>query len=260
MAEVSRDFALATVTAILLLLRPPLIAQWTNVPNPIPQGKDGKPDLTAPAPREVGGKPDLSGIWGIDAEGFDEGLAGYLGGGELPMRLWAQALTEERGANGAAGTPTAKCLPPGIPMLVIGSIEHPFKIIQRPDLVTILYEYFGEFRQIFLDGRKPVKDPNPTWFGYSVGHWDGNSLVVDSAGFNGKIWLDTAGHPATEALRTTERFERTDYGHLILQMTIDDPLAYTKPWTVTMHMHLVTSGDLFEYVCNEDEKDAAHVR
>jgi hypothetical protein len=253
--ETSRNFTFATVAALVLMVGLPLMAQWVDVPDTI-----RKPDLAAPTPRAVNGKPDFSGIWAIDAKGFSEGLNGYLGGRQLPMRLWAQALTEERQANGAPGTPTGRCLPPGIPMLAIGSIEHPFKIIQQPNLVVILYEYFGEFRQIFLDSRMPARDLNPTWLGYSTGRWDGDSLVVDSSGFNGKIWLDTGGDPATEALRITERFERTDYGHLNLQMTIDDPQAYTKAWTVTLHMHLVTTGDLFEYVCNENERDARHVR
>jgi hypothetical protein len=138
--------------------------------------------------------------------------------------------------------------------------RHPIKIIQQPNLVVLLCEYFGEFRQVFLDGRTLAKDPNPTWMGYSVGRWDGNVLIVDSTGFNGKIWLDTPGHPATDALHITERFERPDSGHLEVQLTIDDPQAYTKPWTVRLEMHLLPDGDLLEYVCNENEKDAPHVR
>jgi hypothetical protein len=145
-------------------------------------------------------------------------------------------------------------------MAWISSIVHPIKIVQQPNLVVILYEYFGEFRQVFLDDRTLAKDSNPTWLGYSVGGWDGSALVVDSSGFNGRIWLDTPGHPATDALRIRERFERPDYGHLVLQLTIDDPQAYTRPWTVTLRMHLLPEGELLEYVCNENEKDAQHAR
>lgn len=195
----------------------------------------------------------------MDAKGFSEGLADYVDGG-LPLQMWAQALTDERGANGAAGVPTARCLPPGIPMLSTSTIAHPLKIVQQEGLVVMLYEYFGEFRQVFLDGRSLPHEPNSTWLGYSVGRWDGDKLIIDSAGFNGKIWLDTPGHPATDALRITETYQRPDYGHLELRMTIDDRQAYTKPWTVAMKMHLVTTGDLYEYVCNENEKDAAHAR
>jgi len=145
-------------------------------------------------------------------------------------------------------------------MLTISSIAHPFKIIQQPRLVVILYEYFGDFRQVFLDGRTLLKDPNPTWLGYSVGLWDGTVLVVDTTGFNGRIWLDTVGHPATDALHITERFHRQDYGHLEVQLTVDDPQAYTKPWTVALKAHLLVDGGLMEYVCNENEKDIRHVR
>jgi hypothetical protein len=246
--------------ATIFVIAGPLLAQWANVPISAPLTKDGKPDLAASTPLASNGKPDLSGTWAIEAKGFSEGLADYGGLTELPMQSWAQAVTHERGANGGAGVPTASCLPPSIPMAWVSSIVHPVKIIQQPSLVVILYEYFGEFRQLFLDGRTLAKDPNPTWMGYSVGRWEGNVLAVDSTGFNGKIWLDTPGHPATEALHITERFVRHDYGHLDVQLTIDDPQAYTKPWTVTLKMHLLPDGDLLEYVCNENEKDTQHVR
>jgi len=249
----------ATVVGVFLTAIAPLLGQWINVPNTAPKTKDGKVDLAAAAPVAGDGKPDLSGIWAIDPKGFSEGLAAYIDGG-LPMQQWAQALVLERGSNGGAGTPTARCLPPGITMQLISTIAHPLKIVQQPNLVVILYEYFGEFRQIFLDGRTLEKASNPTWFGYSIGQWDGKDLIVTSSGFNGKIWLDTAGHPATDGLYITEHFQRRDYGHLTVRMTIDDPQAYTKPWTVTINMHFVTTGDLSEYVCNENEKDAPHSR
>jgi len=254
------NFARAVLTAVLLTAAiPPVAAQWADIPNTGPTTKDGKPDLSAPTPRAPDGKPDLGGVWMMNAKGFSEGLADYVDGG-LPLQLWAQALTDERGANGAGRVPTARCLPPGIPMLASSTIAHPLKIVQQQSLVVMMYEYFGEFRQVFLDGRSLPHEPNPTWLGYSVGRWDGDKLTVDSTGFNGKFWLDTPGNPATDALHITERYQRPDYGHLELQMTIDDRQAYTKPWTFTMRMHLITDGDLYEYVCNENERDGAHNR
>ena len=125
--------------------------------------------------------------------------------------------------------------------------------------MVILYEFFGENRQIFLDGRLLSRDPEPTWLGYSVGRWEGDALVVDSTGFNGKTWLDGAGHPSTEALHITERFRRRDFGHLDLQLTIEDPKAYKKPWTVAVPLHLFTEGELLEFVCNENEADVKHM-
>jgi hypothetical protein len=170
--EMCRKLA-PSFAATISLIAAPLLAQWVNVPSRAPQTKDGKPDLAASVPLAPNGKPDLSGTWAIDVKGFSEDLAEYLRPSELPIQLWAQAVTDERQANGAAGTPTARCLPPGIPMAWVSSIAHPFKIVQQPNLVVILYEYFGEFRQVFLDGRAPPKDPNPTWLGYSVGRWMG---------------------------------------------------------------------------------------
>jgi hypothetical protein len=136
---------------------------------------------------------------------------------------------------------------------------YPIKVIQEPGLVVILYELLGDFRQIFLDGRTLPRDPNPTWMGYSVGHWDDDSLVVDSAGFNGKTWLDAQGHPSTDALHLAERFRRRDFGHLDLTLTIDDPKAYTRPWAVNLPLQLLPDADLLEYVCNENEKDLKHM-
>jgi hypothetical protein len=135
----------------------------------------------------------------------------------------------------------------------------PFKIVQNPDEVIILYEAFGIYRQIFTDGRELPKDPNPSWMGYSVGKWDGDSLVVQTSGFNGKTWLDQVGHPATEALVVTERLRRPDFGHLKIDVTINDPKAYTKPWTVTEGMQLLADTDLLEFVCNENNRDIPHL-
>ncbi|HXP84545.1 MAG TPA: hypothetical protein VN841_07490 [Bryobacteraceae bacterium] len=263
---------LGMAASLVLTLSSSAVAQWVNVPGKRRTSLDvttflskrrvlgQTPDLDSVTPRTPDGKPDLSGTWEADKAGFSEDLAAYLRPGELPIRAWAQAVTDERNSSQSAGVPTARCLPPGIPLLTSSAVAHPFKIVEVPGLVTILYEYFGEFRQIFLDGRMVSKDANPTWLGYSTGRWDGDVLVVDTRGFNGKTWLDSAGHPATEALHVTERFQRLDWGHLEIQLTIDDRLAYTKPWTVTLQMHALTKGELLEFVCGENEKDLRHAR
>ena len=242
----------SALAVLFLSAARPVWGQWTGIPA-------GKMDLAAAAPVAADGKPDLSGLWVIDAKGFSESLGDY-GAGAVPMREWARSLVKERQSTGAGDVPTARCLPPGIPMLAVSTIAHRMKIVQQHDEILVLYEYFGTFRQIFLDGRRPLKDANPTWMGYSTGLWEGNDLVIRTSGFNGKFWLDTIGHPATEALRLTERFHRPDFDHLSVQMTIDDPRAYTKPWPALLKMHLAGEGDLIEYVCNENERDAIHSR
>jgi hypothetical protein len=248
------------VATILAIATFPAAAQWLNVPTKgIPRTKDGKPDLTAPAPRRPDGQPDLTGVWMGANDRYLLNLAADFKPGELPIQPWAEALTKQRTEEHGKEFPPAYCLPAGI------AIEdtqpfYPRKIIQEPDLVVILNEARGSFRQIFLDGRIPPTDPNPTWTGYSVGHWEGDTLVVDSRGFNGKTWLDvfTTGHPTTDALHVIERFRRRDFGHMDIQITIDDPKAYTKPWTVTVPIRLLADTDLLEYVC-ENNKDVSHM-
>jgi hypothetical protein len=134
----------------------------------------------------------------------------------------------------------------------------PVKIVQTPNLVIVLYEYETIFRQIFTDGRALPEDPNPTWMGYSVGRWDGDTLVVGTAGYNDRTTIDLAGHPHTEGLHMTERYHRRDIGHLDVQVTLDDPKAYTRPWTLPMEFTLIPDGDLIEYVC-ENERDKPHL-
>jgi hypothetical protein len=242
----------------------PAGAQWLNNPTPgIPRTADGKPNLSAPAPRKPDGKPDLSGIWQGDLLQnlkYVGDLAADFKPGEFPIQPWAEALNKERRTGThASEKPDAHCLPVSIPILDASPGAEPTKIIQEPDLVVFLYEFFGLFRQIFLDGRTLPKDPNPTWMGNSVDGWDRDTLVVDSTGFNGKSWLDLAGHPSTDALHITERFRRRDFGHLELQLTIDDPKAYNKPWTVNESWQLFLDTELIEFVCNENEKDLKHM-
>ena len=174
------------------------------------------------------------------------------------MTPWAEAIYNQR-KDGAlsAQDPDANCLPQGVPK--IDTTPLPFKIFQEPNVVVVLYEAFDQFRQFFTDGRELPKDPNPQWFGYSVAKWEGDTLVVQSSGFNGKAWLDQVGHPSTAALRVTERFRRRDFGHMEMQATIDDPMAYTKPWSFTQLLTLLADTDLLELVCNENNKDLVHL-
>ncbi len=244
---------------LFLILCSTSAAQWSQVPSKgIPRTRDGKPDLTAPTPRKADGKPDLAGIWGTESPKYLINIAADFKPGELPIQPWAEALTKERMTGiHAAEESNANCEPPGVPR--IDNTPNPFKIVQEPDMVVILYEAFGQFRQIFLDGRKLPVDANPTWLGYSVGRWEGDTLVAETTGFNGKTWLDQTGHPTTDALHVTERYHRRDLGHMDLQATIDDPKAYMKPWTITEPMVLLPDTDLIEYVCNENEKDLRHL-
>ena len=231
-----------------------VMAQWPNHPTAgIPRTPDGKPDLAAPAPRSADGKPDLSGVWLVSNGSF------YLASDLKPedIQPWAAALYKQREDNFRRDTDGIHCLPPG-PKAGIGLGNFPMKIVQMPNLVVILYEYQTIFRQIFTDGRVLPQDPNPTWMGYSVGRWEGDTLVVDTAGYNDRTSLDLAGHPHTEALRMTERFRRRDASHLELQVTLDDPKAYNKPWKLPMEFALVPDGELIEYVC-ENERDSTHL-
>jgi hypothetical protein len=236
----------------------PLAAQWVVTDKGIPRLENGEPNLNASAPRRADGKPDLTGIWTQDPPKAGN-IAGGLKPGELSAQPWAQKLFDERKTGElSALDPSANCLPQGVPR--INSVPAPFKIFQEPNVVVILYEEFGQFRQIFLDGRQLVKDPNPQWNGYSQGKWDGDTLVVESSGFNGKLWLDQAGHPATQSLHVTERFRRRDLGHMDIAATIDDPGAYTKPWTYVQPVTLLVDTELLEYACNENNGDVPHMK
>lgn len=243
---------------LFMLAALPMGAQWIKLPTDgIPRTADGKINMTAPAPRKPDGKPDISGIWQVMGAKYLVNLAADLKPGELPIQPWAEALVKERSkeTHGAEES-DANCLPPGIPK--INATPNPFKIVQEPKLVVFLYEAFGFYRQVFLDNREPRKDTNPSWFGYSLGKWDGDAFVIDSIGYNGKFWLDKVGHPTTESLHTIERYRRPDYGHLEMQVTIDDPKVYTKPWSVTERFELQPETELIEGIC-ENEKDIRHM-
>ena len=233
-------------------------AQWFKVTTPgVPRLPDGKPNLAAPAPKLADGKPDLSGVWNADSK-FLRNIGADMKPGEIPMQPWAEALHKERLAGlHSHEEPDANCLPQGVPK--IDAAPAPWRIVQTPGIVFVVYEAFTQWRQIFTDGRELPKDPNPTWFGYSVGKWEGDTLVVDTIGFNGKAWLDQEGHPQTEAMRVTERFRRKDFGHLELKVTVDDPKAYTKAWTVTESPTLLVDTEMLEFICLENEKDIRHL-
>ncbi|HEX5431433.1 MAG TPA: hypothetical protein VFW83_05675 [Bryobacteraceae bacterium] len=206
-----------------------------------------------PTPRTKDGKPDLSGVWGY--AGYTSDIAKDYDVGELPMTALGDKLFKERQANQGVEDPEARCQPTGVPR----RDPYPSKIIQEPNLVVILFEgNLHSYRQIFINGTHPT-DPNPSWWGYSTGKWDGDELVVDTIGFNGKTWLDLAGHPASDQLHVIERYSRPDFGHLKNVITIEDPVMYTRPWNVTEITPLMTSGDLMEYVCTENERDVQHL-
>ena len=184
-------------------------------------------------------------------------LAADLPENGVPLKPEARALIGQRFASFGKDIPFSRCLPAGVPMVTM--FPAPLKIVQNPGLTIVLYETGGGFRQIFTDGRALPKDPNPAWNGYSVGHWEKDVFVVESSGFNAKTWIDAIGHPHGERLRLTERFRRRDFGHLELQVTIDDPEWSEKPWTVTVVMELNPDTELLEDVCLENERDAVHL-
>jgi hypothetical protein len=203
---------------------------------------------SGPTPRTADGKPDLSGVW-FAQRTVDPGKPEPL--------PWAQALLKERAANNAKDAPGAHCLPRGI---TNAGALFPFKVVQTPSLLVMLFEDdVPSHRQVFLDGRGHPKDPNPMWMGHSIGHWEGDTLVIDSVAFDNRSWLDNVGHPHTEMMHVIERFRRPDLGHLEIEFTIDDPATYAKPWKIMRAAELDAGDDIGEYVCSENEKDVEHM-
>ncbi len=240
--------------AALLLLGADLFAdQWLKNPTPgIPRTADGRPNLDAPAPRTADGKPTIAGLWRPTRRLINDIAAGMKPGDTVPFQPWAEALFKTRIANNAKDDPSSNCLVGGVPRSDF--VPYPFKIIESPGQVTILYEAIHSFRQIFTDGRTLPVDPNPAWYGYSIGRWEGETFVVESSGFNDNVWLDNAGRPGTEALRVTERFRRLDFGRMDIDITIDDPKAYTRPWNVTERLTFLADTDIIEYMCTENNR------
>jgi hypothetical protein len=229
----------------------PAAAQWLHYPTPgIPRTADGKPNLSAPVPRTADGKPDLSGIW--RAKPAASGVTDKAMQSVKPQP-WAAALSKKRKEDLGRENMSVLCLPFG-PRADFGV----GKIIQTPGMLIMLFEDLT-YRQVFLDGRPLPEDPNPDWMGYSVGHWDGDTLVIESAGYNDRTWLDDDGHPHTEALRVTERLRRTDFGHLELERTLDDPKALSQRWVIPISFELDADTEMLEYVCAENERDRDHL-
>jgi hypothetical protein len=281
----------AAAAFLLTAFSAPALAQWPPHPTPnVPRTADGKPDLEGPVPRTADGHPDLSGIWEIYSDSISQrpppgfpadrqqsdplpappppppadpdappaatffDIGANIEGG-LPLRPWAKELRDQRVADNQKDNPDAHCLPIGY--MQLHGHPQPRKIIQTPDLIVMIYESNGGLRQIFLDGRTlPDNDPQPWWYGYSVGHWDGDTLVVESTGFRDDGWLDVFGSPLTDQGKITERFTRVDYGHMQIDVTIDDPKAYTKPFTVRVKHRIMLDTNLIEFVCNENEKSS----
>jgi hypothetical protein len=269
----------------LALLATGAPAQWLNFPTPgTPRTPDGKPNLAAPAPRASNGKPDLSGTWHAETSSLEE-MKRLFGGNlvdsaltlsvpgmevdtvskyavnvlldfkpqESPMRPEA-AETFRRRVTGVEGREV--CMPLGIPLA--GLVSEATKIVQSPRAIVVMYESDGTHRQIYTDGRVlPKEIVQPSWLGYSAGKWDHDTLVVESAGFNDKTWLDVTGHPHSEALHLLERYHRRDFGHMDVEVTFDDPQMYIKPFTIKFIYDLLADSDVFENIC-ENERDRAH--
>src|SRR5213593_3321345 len=245
----------AALTVLASLLSMNAAAQWLDYPSPgTPRLPDGKPNMAAPAPRTADGKPDLTGVWRGAGPLYRFNIAQDLKPEDI--QPWAEALFLRRVRDSRNDSPLARCLPVSIPFHNFFNLT---RIVQTPALIMILYESPNSpHRTVFTDGRDLPTDPNPTWLGYSVGRWDGDTLVVTSAGFNDKAWLDSAGHPQTESLRITERLHRRDFGHMDFEMTIDDPKVFTRPFTMKATRLLAPDTDLLEDVC-ENEIDTKHM-
>jgi hypothetical protein len=241
--------------SFVALAAAPMAAQWLHYTVPgIPRTAEGKPNLSAPAPKTADGKPDFSGIWQVPSPKYLDNLA--ADGVEVPMLPWAANLYKERQENNRKDRPGNYCLPHSV--TDYDAHFTPRKVLQMPGQITMLFESHHIYRQIFTDGRSLPEQREPAWFGYTVGRWEGDTLVAETVGLNEKTWLDDGGHPHTDALRVTERFRRPDFGHMQVQLTIDDPKAYSKPWTVTIPWAYVADTELLDWVC-ENEKDASHM-
>jgi hypothetical protein len=274
--SIRRGGAAALVAALTALYAPSVFGQWPAYPTPgLPRGADGKVNLSAPAPRTADGKPDFSGNW---IRG--DGQLGPAGGGNvtltgppfsagppvttfrnvaanmkegLPLQPWAAELQKMRNAENSKDNPDAHCLPMGI--MQFHNHGMPRKMLQTPTLVTINYEANYGLRYIYMDGRKlPGPDAQPWWYGYSVGHWEGDTLVVESSGFRDDQWLDIIGNPMTDAAKVTERYRRPNVGTLEIDITIDDNKAYTRPWTARINQRLLVDNELLEFVCLENQQ------
>ena len=246
--------------------------QWLRYPTEgVPRTADGKPHLKAPAPRLPDGKPDFSGIWhasnpnrcvpgtgqfiecGTEIGGsrLNRNLGLDLPGG-LPYQPWAAKLAKDREADDSRDDPHVRCLPDNPPRA--WTLPHLTKAVHTPKLLVLLYEVNAMYRQIFIDGRPLPEDPTPGWNGYSTARWDGDTLVVQTAGFRDNLWIDMGGSPMSDAAMMTERIRRPNYGTLNLEITIDDPKVYTRPFTVNLTQDIEVDTELIDEFCLENEK------
>lgn len=270
--------SIAAVLVWVTCLSGATFAQWLHYPTAgVPRTADGKPDLRAPAPRLPDGKPDFSGIWqsarkipctaefakfvecGLEIGGSP--LALNIGAdlpGGLPYQPWAAALAKQRSADNSKDDPHARCLPDNPPRPY--GLPHMTKAVHTPKLLVLLNEVNAMYRQIFIDGRPLPVDPNPSWNGYSTATWDGDTLVVRTNGFRDGLWLDMGGNPLTDAATMTERIRRSTYGRLDVQITIDDPKAYTRPWTVEMPQQITLDTELIDEICLENEQSSRRMQ
>jgi hypothetical protein len=266
--------AVPVVLVGAVVLTAPIAAQWLNYPTPgMPRKADGKVDMAAAAPKLADGKPDLSGTWtsdevdprrpGVPPDPHDAttsrrmiNLGIELKGG-LPYQPWAAALAKQRTANQAKDDPHVKCFPDNF--LRAYGTPHLLKFVHSPNLLVVLNEWNAGFRQVFTDARPLPKDPNPSWQGYSSAKWEGDALVIDTIGVRDDTWIDWNGSVITEAAKVRERIRRPDFGHLEIEVTVDDPKAYTKPFTVMIKERMIADTELIEEICLENEQDLKHM-
>jgi hypothetical protein len=268
-----RNGIIGVVITLVVGVSAPGLAQWLKYPTDgAPRTADGKPNLKAPVPRLPDGKPDFSGIWhagnrvpctpeinrfidcGTEIGGskLTLNLGLDLPGGTLPYQPWAAELTRKRNADFSRDDPHVRCLPDNPPRA--WTLPHLTKALHSPKLLVLLYEVNAMYRQIFTDSRPFPQDMNPTWNGYSVGRWDGDTLVVETRGFRDNLWIDMQGSPMSDAAKMTERIRRPNYGTLEIALTIDDPKVYTKPFTVRLTQSLEVDTELVDEFCLENEK------
>jgi hypothetical protein len=246
------------------------VSQWLNYPTPgIPRLRDGTPNLKAPAPRTRDGKPDLSGIWfaNVPAKDYcreqdcvqEERMAreqinlGIKLKDGLPYTEWSKEQMVKRRANHERDDPHTYCKPPNYPRA--WTLPQHTKIIQTPQEIVMLHEFNAAYREVYLDGRPLPKDPNPTWNGYSTAHWEGDTLVIETNGIRDDMWLDIQGSPITESAHLTERLKRLSFGLMTVEIAVNDPKAYTRPWSVTIEMAYQADTQMLEEICLDNEQD-----
>jgi hypothetical protein len=281
---------------LAILLSTHLAAQWIKYPTPgVPRKADGKVEMSAPAPRLPDGKPDFSGVWATGEP--NRSRAGELSSpkqtqtskkppnpndevnpadpgdikasrqmanigidlpGGLPYQPWLVPIVKKRTDNLAKDDPHIRCWPDNF--IRAYGMPHLLKFVHDPGLLVVLNEMNAGYRQVFTDARPLPKDPNPTLQGYSSGKWSGDTLIIDSIGFRDDTWIDWSGSVVTEAAKVREQIRRPDFGHLEVQVTVDDPKAYTKPWTVTLKQRIVVDTDLIDEICLENEQSLQHMK